>query len=593
MTNHPIPDAALDDRLGIVGMTGSGKTYGAGTCVERILAKRGRVIIPDPLGVWWGLRLLDDGRTPSPHEVVVFGGPHADLPVSPQHGALIGETVAGMRESAIVDLSGFETAAAERRFMLAFLDALYRKATGEPVHLVFDEADLWAPERILDREGDATKLHGMMQTVVRRGRVKGLTSWLISQRPAALSKSVLSQVDGLVAFRLTASQDRKALGAWIEGQADRDVGKAILGRLPAKKLGEAVVWLPARGVLADVTFPAKTTWDSSRSPKRGEKRARIDLPPLDLGGLKERLATVEAATRANDPKALRAEVARLQRELRDASAKAAEYMQKLYAPDPAALAEATARGVEQGKRAALEALGTFAAQLAESVERAEAACGDAKRLLASYADFVSTQAEAMPTRPPVPPRHALPHPVPSAQPRSPSRAKPATRSCDRPLGAERRPLAVLAGVYPAGMTEAAWAVAAGLRRTGGTWSTYVSRLRSSGRIVKDGELFFATEDAVAEVGDVPVMPPPGPELVEFWAGRIAAVGPMLRQLASAWPHWVSRDDLAEALGLTASGGTFSTYLSRLRSPGLIEVDGPKVRATASLMGESRAPARHS
>jgi hypothetical protein len=30
MTTHPIPAAALDDRLGILGMTGSGKTFGAG-----------------------------------------------------------------------------------------------------------------------------------------------------------------------------------------------------------------------------------------------------------------------------------------------------------------------------------------------------------------------------------------------------------------------------------------------------------------------------------------------------------------------------------------------------------------------------------
>jgi uncharacterized protein len=52
------------------------------------------------------------------------------------------------------------------------------------VHLIFDEADLWAPERIVDKEGEAAKLHGVMQTVVRRGRVKGLTPWLISQRPS-------------------------------------------------------------------------------------------------------------------------------------------------------------------------------------------------------------------------------------------------------------------------------------------------------------------------------------------------------------------------------------------------------------------------
>src|SRR5687768_5312070 len=108
---HPIPDAALDDRLGFLGMTGSGKTYGASTCVERILAHRGRVIIPDPLGVWYGLRLDANGKTASPYDVVIFGGPHADLPITPHAGALIGETVATMRESAIIDLSQFETAA--------------------------------------------------------------------------------------------------------------------------------------------------------------------------------------------------------------------------------------------------------------------------------------------------------------------------------------------------------------------------------------------------------------------------------------------------------------------------------------------------
>jgi predicted ABC-type transport system involved in lysophospholipase L1 biosynthesis ATPase subunit len=31
-----IPDAALDDRLAFVGTSGSGKTYAAGTAVERI-----------------------------------------------------------------------------------------------------------------------------------------------------------------------------------------------------------------------------------------------------------------------------------------------------------------------------------------------------------------------------------------------------------------------------------------------------------------------------------------------------------------------------------------------------------------------------
>ena len=315
---QPIPLAALDDRLGFVGTAGSGKTYNAGTGVERLLASGGRVLIPDPLGVWWGLGLCADGRQPAPWRekgrLVIFGGDHGDLPLNEHAGALIGETVAQMAESAILDLSSFGTKAAEIRFMLAFLTALYRHASNEPVHLVFDEADMWAPQQEREK-GEGPKLLGMMETIVRRGRVKGFIPWLISQRPAVLNKNVLSQVDGLVAFKLTSSQDRAALGAWIEGQADRAEGKEILGSLPTLPTGTGVVWLPNRSVLATVSFPPKITFDSSRTPKRGERVERKELKPLDLDKLKGKLASIEEEAKSNDPRALKAEVQRLTREL--------------------------------------------------------------------------------------------------------------------------------------------------------------------------------------------------------------------------------------------------------------------------------------
>lgn len=90
---HPIPTDALDDRLFFGGTAGSGKTYNAGSAVERLLSKKARVVIPDPLGVWWGLRLDASGKKPSGHDVVIFGGPHGDLPLTEHAGALIGETV--------------------------------------------------------------------------------------------------------------------------------------------------------------------------------------------------------------------------------------------------------------------------------------------------------------------------------------------------------------------------------------------------------------------------------------------------------------------------------------------------------------------
>lgn len=48
-----IPTEALDDRLAFVGTSGSGKTYAAGTAVERLLSAGAKVVITDPLDVWW------------------------------------------------------------------------------------------------------------------------------------------------------------------------------------------------------------------------------------------------------------------------------------------------------------------------------------------------------------------------------------------------------------------------------------------------------------------------------------------------------------------------------------------------------------
>lgn len=315
MSNFPIPDAALDDRLGFVGTSGSGKTYNAGAAVERLILSGARVVIIDPLDVWWGLRLSADGKAPG-FDLPIFGGAHGDLPLNDRAGKLLGETIAATSQSCIVSLGGLPTKEAERLFMLHFLDALYRKAGGDPFHVVFDEADLWAPQK--SSQGAGPKLQSLMEQIVRRGRVKGFIPWLISQRPAVISKDVLSQVDGLVVFKLTSSHDRDAIGDWVKGQADLDEWKRIWASLPTMQQGEGVVWVPARNVLTSVAFPPKRTFDSSRTPKRGEKREARDLKPLDLGKLEERMATIEDEAKANDPAALKAENARLTKALNQA-----------------------------------------------------------------------------------------------------------------------------------------------------------------------------------------------------------------------------------------------------------------------------------
>lgn len=539
---NPIPAEALDDRLGWVGTAGSGKTYNSGIGVERILHAGGRVIIPDPLGVWWGLGLAEDGVRPSrwreKGQLVIFGGEHGDLPLNEQAGALIGETVASMAESAILDLSGLGTKAAERRFMLAFLTALYRHASGDPVHLVFDEADMWAPQQIRDREGDAAKLLGMIETVVRRGRIKGFIPWLITQRPAVLNKDVLSQVDGLVAFKLTSSHDRDAIGDWVKGQADLDQWKAIWASLPTMRRGQGVVWVPARGILETAQFPAKATFDSSRTPTRGERVERRDLKPLNLEKLKGRLASIEEEAKANDPKALKAEIARLTRDLRAA--------ERAKAP-PAAPLTVTANADEiEAARIAGEQAG-----VAIGIARAKAALDS----LLGTAPPKAARARIDAPRPP----------VVAAQP---------IIAADGLTGPQQKILNSLAWWQAFGIdrpTNEQVGFVAGYSPGSGNFNNLKGQLRALGL------LDYPSPGCVSltEAGNAKAEAPGIAITREAFHEQVRAKlkGPQLKLLdpvLAVYPESLTAEAVANAAGYSAGSGNFNNLRGQLRTIGLID-----------------------
>lgn len=522
-----IPKAALDDRLAFVGTSGSGKTYAAGTAVERLLKAGAKVVIVDPLGVWWGLRAKADG-TSSAFPVVIFGGSHGDLPLSEHSGALIGEAVAEMRESCIISLDGLGSKAAERRFMLAFLERLYRKARGEPFHVVFDEADLWAPQKSLE-----PALQNLMEQIVRRGRVKGFIPWLITQRPAVLSKDVLSQADGLVAMKLTSSQDRDALGAWIEGQADRADEKRMLARLPQLARGQGIVWIPGRGVLSEVQFGSKSTFDSSATPKRGEAKRTATLKPVDIDRLRERLTKASApqtspATATTEPRAIR--------EIED---------------------RAHAEGRSEGQRIG------FTEGYRQAQREGQAA-------LSALQPSEPTLA-VMPIRA----RPSIPTPTP---------AKVASPSGGENLPAGEKLCLIACAQRANGATRQQVTINTGYKRA--TRDAYILRLKGRGFVDQSGDRIVATSAGIAALGASYDPLPTGNALRSVVLNRLPeGERRVLVVLIDAYPGAVSRDEIEAKTGYKRA--TRDAYILRLRVRELVDVAGRgEVTASRDLFSDA-------
>lgn len=274
-----IPAAALAHHIAILGKTGAGKTTAAKTAVETLLDEKRRVCVIDPTGAWYGLRLGPDGQSPG-YPVVIFGGDHADIPITDESGPKLAELVAKGQFSCVIDTSNM-TVGARTRLFTGFAESLFR-VNRAPLHLIIDEAHMFAPQGRVSDPQSGKMLHAA-NNLVSGGRSRGLRIIMISQRPAKLHKDSLTQVETLIAMRLIAPQDRAAVEAWIGEWADPKKGAEVIASLPSLKVGEGWIWSPEIEVLQKVKFPPIRTFDSSRAPEDLDD-AEGYMPPIFEGG---------------------------------------------------------------------------------------------------------------------------------------------------------------------------------------------------------------------------------------------------------------------------------------------------------------------
>jgi DNA helicase HerA-like ATPase len=181
-----LPAEAVTETFAILAKRGAGKTYTSAVIVEEMLKANLPVVVADPVGVWWGLRSSADGQREG-LPIVIMGGDHGDMPLDVSSGELIADVIVEEGLSVVLDLSHFRKGE-QTRFMTDFAERLYHK-NRQPLHLVLDEADAFAPQRPMKGQ---ERLLGAIEDLVRRGRARGIGVTLVTQRAAVLNNSKMT-----------------------------------------------------------------------------------------------------------------------------------------------------------------------------------------------------------------------------------------------------------------------------------------------------------------------------------------------------------------------------------------------------------------
>ena len=283
---HMLPVDIATESIAIVARKGAGKTHTGRVLVEDLVAHHVQTLVIDPLDVWWGLRSSANGTGPG-LDVVIFGGSHADLPLTEVSGKALADLVVDKRINAVLVLDAL-TQGAQYRFMAEFGTRLYERKSEQqhrtPLHIVVDEADAFVGQKPFP---EAMRCLGAWDRIVRRGRSRGMGTTLITQRPAAISKDVLTQTEILISLQVTGPQDRKALQEWINASATKEQAAEYLRSLASMPRGQAWVWSPAKLALLPGADPAEPhvrqqlhahrQRPSEQVPADGEARRFLEL----------------------------------------------------------------------------------------------------------------------------------------------------------------------------------------------------------------------------------------------------------------------------------------------------------------------------
>ena len=574
-----IPSKILDQHLVVLGKTGAGKSSALRHIVEHLLSHKKRVCIIDPKGDWWGLKSSADGKSPG-FPVIAFGDfkneNASDVPINAQSGRHVAELITSGNRPAIIGFRGWMTSHMVQ-FWIDFAAGVFNANSGE-LYLVGDEFHNFAPKgKIMDPQ--AGKCLHWSNRLMSEGRGLGIVCLIASQRPQKVHNDTLTSCETLVAMRVIHAADRGAVDDWIKGCGDKEQGKDVLNELAGMARGEAFVWSPENGFGPKrIVFPMFESFDSFAPPQLQKKVSERGWADVDLGAVKEKLASVIEEAKANDPRELKREVAVLKTELAKART----------APLEKSHTEFKTKEMPVLKDAQIARLEKVHEQIAEEFTRAST---HANALIARVSEVMKPitlaleKAKSLPTRAPFPANLPDRSPLLTGQPSAPARTPPPARETRALPGSENGAglevrgkkqdildaLAFFESLGVKDLKKGQLAAFSDASPTSSAYSNNLGALRSAGLIdyprsgyaclTNEGRQLARAQSEICSLGD----------LHALWLCKLPGKkADILRALMAIYPEAMSKLELAEKIGASPTSSAYTNNLGSLRTLGVID-----------------------
>lgn len=586
--NLTLPIDFATERIAFLARTGAGKSGGMRVLFEQIIDAGLFGVFIDPKGDAYGVRAEGKGKG---KPVLVMGGDHGDVPLEATAGKVIAEFLVKERVSTVLDISDLSTPQMWK-FVADFGSMLY-KLNRDVMHVFLDEADMVAGQQFFDPHC----MHAL-QLIQNKGRGRGFGMTVATQRPQILNKTILNACGTLVAMQTLGDDALKVVRSWLGQSASKETVNDILSVLPTLQTREAFVYSPQTLGTEPVRirFADFQTFDSMRTPKPGETRQQPkSLADIDLTAVQRDMAATIEKVKAEDPKLLKAEIAKLRKEIDQQAKKVLPATQpetvtvEVPVLDEAKLAELQDQVIGMTDRLGqlsksfgnavdsfiLQEVGPITKVLADLRNAAPKLPVSSHKIPASYRETVRTS-HKNPQTERNEPKHQqtekLMQSLPVAHVEIAGKiSRPQKKILDvlasfQPLGLDslsKSNLAVFADVSP---KSSSFANNLGtLRNTSGALGPdplieYVAAGRVALTIMggnfADGSEFSASTNE---------------DLLNAWCRKLTGPqGKILRELFSVYPESISRSELAGAVDASDTSSAYANNLGSLRGLGLIE-----------------------